>query len=316
MALSSTDISTPGRVLGQDALGKDARAPARSPTFLRGFVAKWLREPLVHFLAIGLVLFAAGEWFRQANDPYHIVVSPERVEKIASDYRLQFGELPSRALLSSLVDQYVNDEIYYRQGVALKLERNDEIVRRRIVQKMEFLQQNLYAPAEPTGAQLQAFYKSHASRYVTPDRLAFTHIYFSPDKGGDDAAHKRALAVLATLNDSVIRAPERGDPYSDLYDYASFGPDQAARMFGQTELSTKLFLAPLRHWSGPYRSGYGWHLVYVQSRDAAHLPPLASIRDKVRLDYLDEQQVHNNVAAFAALKRQFTIDRAYSLGTP
>jgi parvulin-like peptidyl-prolyl isomerase len=311
MALSGTDLSTAVRVAD-----RDMRASAGSHAYLRGFVFKWLREPLVHFIAIGLILFAAGEWNRQATDPYHIVVSPERVAKIASDYRLQFGELPSRALLANLIDQYVNDEIYYRQGVALKLDRNDEIVRRRIVQKMQFLQQNLYPPTEPTDAQLQAYYKAHAAKYVTPDRLAFTHIYFSPDRGGDDAARKRALAVLASLNDSVIRAPERGDPYSDLYDYASFGPDQAARMFGQTELSTKLFSAPLRHWSGPYRSGYGWHLVYVQSRDAAHLPPLASIRDKVRLDYLDDQQGRNNVAAFAALKRQFTIDRAYSLGTP
>jgi hypothetical protein len=263
----------------------------------------------VHFLVAGLLLFiAVGAW-RQATSPYRIHITPGRVRQLALDYRLQFGQEPSPAALARLVDTFVDEEVLYRQGILLGLERDDEIVRRRVVQKMQFLEQDRGAPAEPSQAQLQAYYDAHRLRYATPERVSFSNVYFSPDKGGDGAARRRAVDALARLGDRVARAPERGDPFPDLYDYSDFGPDAARRLFGDTAAARALFLVPVGHWAGPFRSAYGWHLFRVGGRKAAAVPPLSVVRDQVRADEIAADQAAANGRSFQALKGRFTIIR-------
>jgi hypothetical protein len=268
-----------------------------------------LSEPLFHFFIIGLILFVAGAQYKRATSEYRIEVTPERVDHLALAYRLQFGATPSPSALEAMIDRWVDEEVLYREGLALKLDRDDEIVRRRIVQKMQFLQQDLQAPAEPTDAQLQAYYDAHQSRYATPAQVTFSHIFFSPDRGGDEAARQRAVAALTGLNDATQRAPDRGDSFPDLYDYSDFGPTQAMRLFGPTPLAQMLFLAPVGQWAGPYRSGYGWHLVYVQSRRPPATPPLSAVRDQVRADEMADDQAAANRRAFAATRARFTVVR-------
>ncbi len=285
---------------------KTAVSRAMQTGRVRAGVRRVLREPLLHFFLLGLLLFLAGEWHRQATDPYRIVMGPDRIAKIASDYRMQYGVPPTVVQLKTLVDRYADDEVLFREGEALKLGDGDEIVRRRVVQKMQFLVENLRAPAEPGNAQLLAFFNANKARYVTPDRRAFTHIYFSPDKGGEAAARARALAVLATLKSSTTRAPQRGDAFPDLYDYSGFSIDEATRLFGHAEFADALFRAPVGKWSGPYRSGYGYHLLLVQSDSPPSLPAFASIRDRLRSDYLDDVQKRQDDANFANLRSKYT----------
>ena len=236
-------------------------------------------------------------------------MTPERVNKLADGYRQQFGAPPTPQGLKALVDRYVDEEILFRQGQAMRLDRDDEIIRRRVVQKMQFLQQDLASPQEPSEASLEAYYRDHLAHYAQPGRIAFSHIYFSPERGGDEAARRRAAATLTTLSDAVSRAPDRGDAFADLYDYAAFGPTQARRLFGDGELSMRLFQAPVGHWSGPYRSAYGWHLVRVQSAAAAKVPALSEVRDQVRADVIADAQAEANRKSFAALKARFTVVR-------
>src|SRR5262249_45356139 len=141
--------------------GEDGRpltdGPARLPSAprrLRSLGARLLREPLVHFFAAGLVLFAASEHHRGQTDLRRIVVTPQRARLLAEGYHAEFGTEPSARALDQLVDHYVDEEVLYREGVARKLDRDDEIVRRRIVQKMQFLQQDLGAPAAPAEAEV------------------------------------------------------------------------------------------------------------------------------------------------------------------
>ena len=268
-----------------------------------------LREPLFHFLVIGLTLFAAVAAYRRAADAYRIEITPGQVRQLATNYRLQFGEAPSPAARARLIDKYVDEEVLYRQGLALKLDHDDEIVRRRIVQKMQFLQQDLQAPAESSPAQLQGFFQVNRARYATPPRVAFSHIYFSPDRAGADDARRRAEAALAGLGDQTTRAPKRGDNFPDLYDYADLGPDQVRRLFGDTPLARVLFTAPVGRWVGPYRSAYGWHLIRIQSRRPAMIPALSEIADQVRADKIAADQTLANRRAFEALKARFTIVR-------
>jgi peptidyl-prolyl cis-trans isomerase C len=298
--------------IGIETAGAASAGPLKTAAArrrLRTWGGLILREPLFHFFLVGLVLFVAAERHRTATDVYRIVVTPERVAKLTNAYRLQFGADPTPAGLEVLIDKDIDEEVLYREGVALKLDRDDAIVRRRVVQKMQFLEQDLAAPAEPTEAELQRYYPSHLARYATPEKVSFSHIYFSADRGGDQAARQRAEVALAGLDDGTTRAPDRGDSFPDLYDYSSFGPDQAVRLFGDGEFSHMLFKAPVGHWAGPFRSSYGWHLVRVQSKAASRTPPVSEIRDQVRDDAIAAAQVISNEKSFQALKARFTVVR-------
>jgi peptidyl-prolyl cis-trans isomerase C len=180
---------------------------------------------------------------------------------------------------------------------------------------MQFLIQDLNPPAEPTDAQLTAYYAAHASKYVTPPRATFTHVFFSAD-GGDQAARGRATALLHAMPAGTTRAADRGDPFPDLYDFAAYEPEQVERLFGRTPFAAAVFGAPVGRWVGPYRSGYGWHLLYVAARTPSALPPLSQIRDSVREDYLADAQDAANRAGFAKLARRFTVVRDDLGGAP
>jgi peptidyl-prolyl cis-trans isomerase C len=264
------------------------------------------KEPLVHFVVAGALLFVAGRIYESQTSTYRIVLTPRHIAQLGNDYALQFGTQPDPRTLDALVRRDVHDEILYRQGVALKLDQDDLIVRRRVVQKMQFLMQDLNPPAEPTTAQLQAYYDAHAGKYVTPPRATFSHIYFSADRPD---AEKRARAVLATLNDKNTRAPDRGDPFPDLYDFSAYEPEQVYRLFGHTPFADAVYAVPPGHWAGPFRSGYGWHLVYVDARQPQARPALSAIHDTVRSDYLQGAQDEANKEAFDKLAARFTIVR-------
>lgn len=291
------------RVLAPPALRPGASGPLG-----RG-LGRLVREPLVHFLLAGALLFAISEHHKAATDQHRIVVTPERIRQLTDGYRAEFGTDPGPKTLQRLVDHYVDEEVLYREGVARKLDQDDEIVRRRIVQKMQFLQQDLAAPAEPNEAELQAWFAAHRGAYVRPASVSFSHVYFSDVHGGSDAARARAAKVLASLADGTVRAPEKGDAFPDLYDYAGFGPEQAQRLFGQSEISRALFQAPAGRWAGPFRSGYGWHLVRIAQVEPARPLSFAEARERVRTDLLQSREAQANDRAFASLKARFRVVR-------
>lgn len=289
--------------------GREAATAHRWTGRLRRGARRVFSEPLTHFLIAGLALFVAGRIYETQTNVYRIVVTPRHVAQLANDYALQFGTQPSPQILEQLVDRDIHDEMLLRQGLALKLDQDDEIVRRRIVQKAQFLMQDLNPPAEPTDAQLQAYYDAHPAAYVTQPQATFSHIYFSADNGGDAAAKARAAAVLRTLGAGVTRAPDKGDVFPDLYDFSAFEPEQVERLFGHSPFADAVFSAPIGRWVGPVKSGYGWHLLYVDARQAPGRPPLATVRDQVRADYLQNAQDAANKQAFDKLARRFTVVR-------
>jgi len=121
-------------------------------------------------------------------------------------------------------------------------------------------------------------------------------------------AVERAGELLPVLNAAAVsRAPQRGDPFPDRYDFAAYDPGQVQRVFGDSELSHKVFVAPVGKWSGPYHSGYGWHLVYVDARRGRAVASFEAIRARVRTDYLQNEQDVANDAALAKLASSFTV---------
>lgn len=276
---------------------------------IRARLLRVVSEPLAQFAVLGIALFICGRLYEAQANIYRIHVTPAHVAQLSRKYALQFGHPPDRPTLDNLLRDDIHDEILFRQGRALKLDQDDEIVRRRVVQKEQFLLQNLRAPAEPTDAQLSAYYDAHPAQYVAPPRATFSHIYFATDRGGDTAALARSRAVLANLAPGATRGPDLGDPFPDLSDFSAFEPEQVARLFGRTPFLDAIYSAPAGRWAGPVRSAYGWHLIYVDARSPATQPVLSVIRDRVRADYLQAAQDRSNAAAFDKIARRFTVIR-------
>ena len=268
------------------------------------------REPFFHFLALGLLIFLARGLLDDTPEQYHITVGPADVRRLATGYEWQFGRPPTAGELSHLVDRQIEEEILYREGVAMGLDEGDEIVRRRVVQKLQFLQEDVALVPEPDDAALRAFHERHAERYAVPARVTLRHLYFSPDVGGANAARSRAAGAAEMLREAASHQhTDAGDSFPGQDRYVSIDAAGLSRAFGDSELSRAAFELPPKTWHGPLRSGYGWHVVYAETVDAPRQRPFTEIHDEVRADYLDEQRREVNAAALAAVKAKYVVVR-------
>ena len=297
---------------------------------LRRWFALAAREPLLHFMALGLLIGCGTNYWNEHRARYTIHIGAAERQHITNTYLLQFGQPPQPAQLDKLIDRYVRDEILLREGLALGLDRNDEIVRRRIIQKYEFLRSDLAVIERPAPGVLERWFEANRQRYVIPERVAFAQIYFSADRlptpesarsstagqvnrptqnySTTATAPSRALRVLAQLRRThASRAPDLGDPFPGPADVGALTHEDAVRLFGQSDVSQQLFEAPIGQWSGPFRSGYGWHLVYVTNRLPPRLPSLQEVHERVLTDYLAERREAINTQNFGELRDRYTI---------
>ena len=284
-------------------IGSQLRTLSASPT-LRRFLA----EPLLHFAVLALAIFLANSAWREAHDGRRIVVTAPDAEGLVRKYQTQFGVAPTPAQVKALVQAHIEEEALFREGLALGLDKGDEIVRRRVAQKAEFLQQDLSVPPEPSEAALKAYYDAHHAAYAAEDRMAFRHLFFSPDLDGEAAARQRAESALARLAGDP-EALVTGDPFPDISPSALSGVSEAVRVFGDSELPRKLGAAPVGRWVGPFRSGYGWHLVLVRSRQAGGVRPFTTVREQVRADALRDAQNRANARSMAKVLSRYVIVR-------
>jgi len=240
----------------------------------------------------------------------HITITQDQIRRIADNYGRQYGGLPSEPQLAALVDNFVKEEIFYHEALKLGLDKDDEIIRRRLVQKYEFLQQDLATPAEPTDAELQNYYHQHLDQYLIPKRVTFTHVYFSPDHRGEKGAREAAEELASNLNlRGLTRAVDQGDPFPGTYDFAALSREELARVFGAEGLTQEIFTVDPNHWSAPLRSGFGWHTVYVTAQQPARQAAFEEVREDARRDYIEAERNRRNAAALAKLRQHFKIIR-------
>lgn len=271
---------------------------------------RFLREPLVHFLLIGALLFALSSLTseRREQAAETITVSAQDIALLREQWRQQAGRLPTPPELQALIDQQIREEVLYREAKALGLDRDDLIIRRRLVQKMDFLVADLAALAEPSDEELQTFFAAHAAQYQEPEKLSFTHIYFNPDQRRDRMQHdaQRVLAALQRDTPAPQRAPHRGDRFMLSDDYTRRTQAEIARDFGQA-FAAQLFALPPGEWRGPIASGYGIHVVRIYERVEAVLPDFSTVRDKVKEDYLAKVRREANETAYQRLRARYYI---------
>lgn len=281
-------------------------------------VRRALREPLLQFFTIGAVLFAAVHAIanNKADMSRHIVIDTRAVDRLAKLYEMQSGTQPSATKLDALVEEYVREEVLYREAVRMGLDQNDEIVRRRLTQKLEFLERDLITVPDPSEAELKRYYAEHAEQFIQRATVTFSHLYFSPDLGGSEFAKRRAEAALAKLRPrSAAGAPRAGDRFPLQHDYADIEKLEVAQLFGQFPIVEALFSSPIGQWVGPVQSGYGWHLILISRRKEATLPPLEEVTERVKQAYLDEKRHEANEQKFEEMEMTYTITRAYRDGS-
>ena len=201
---------------------------------------------------------------------------------------------PTAQELKGLADDYIAEEIYYREAIAMGLDRDDTVIRRRLRQKMEFISEDLASAAKPTDAQLQQYLEQHADKFVQASRLTFQQVFFSSEKRGQ-AASRDAESLLAELQ--AGRGPanplDAGDPTLLPAAMESVSSQEISNTFG-SEFAVKVEDAPVGQWAGPFESGYGLHVVRVDQRDPGVTPSLAEIRPLVEREWASEQRTRTN----------------------
>jgi hypothetical protein len=252
-------------------------------------LAKVLREPLVHFLVIGAVIFAVYSFVQPADEAVplrgRIVVSEGRVAQLTEVFTRTWQRAPTQEELRGLVEGFVQEEVYYREALKLGLDRDDTVVRRRLQQKMEFLIEPAEAVLQASDEELDAFLVAHREDFRIAPRIAFRQVFFSPEKR-EPPAVQRAAATLDELSRAgpgdAVR--ELGDPTLLPGEMPLTSALVIARSFGE-DFAAQLGDLPEGAWHGPVASPFGLHVVLVTERIAGYDPPLAQVRAAVRAEW-------------------------------
>jgi peptidyl-prolyl cis-trans isomerase C len=272
---------------------------------------KILREPLLHFLLLGAVFFLVYFWLNPPAEDFagnQIHVGQNDIDRFVQIFQKQWNRKPTRQEIDGLVRAHLKEEILYREALALGLEKDDTIVRRRLAQKMEFLITDVIVPTDVEDSELMAFYQKHSERYTRAARMSFRHIYFNPDRRGErllDEANA-TLTTLQTTNADMDVPDEYGDRFMLQLQYNQKSTDEIAREFGREFADNLVGLTP-NTWQGPIKSGYGVHLVYIQQRDAASVYPFSEVRERVKNDYLFDLKQARNDEMLEKLKLRYEI---------
>jgi hypothetical protein len=272
---------------------------------------KWLREPLLHFLLIGLAIYllygAVAEPVPEESDK-SIVVSAGEVEWMRTNWQKRWNRSPTPEELDGLVQQYIRETVLYREALTMGLNQHDQVVRRRLAQKLEFLAKDLVALTPPTDAELLAYFEAHRDRYQEPALYTFTQVFIDPDKRGDTTLTdaEAIKAALIASDDAIEAAGALGDDFMLQSYYPEKDPLEIRKLFGSGFADSLLELSPGK-WHGPVLSGYGTHVVYVSSVSDPPPPVFSELRERVVEEWTAERSEELNEQFYANLRESYTI---------
>ncbi len=272
-------------------------------------IGRLIREPLLHFLLIGVALFMLyGALNRGRSDaPRDIVVSEARVEALAESFATVWMRPPTPEEIKGLIDDHIAEEIYYREAIAMGLDQDDTVIRRRLRQKIEFISEDAATATEPTDAELRTYLAAHPEKFLEPAELTFVQVYFSTEQRGDQArpSAERLLAELQAGRGPAILA-EAGDPTLLPGEMQSASAQVIVNAFG-SDFAEQVLAAPVGQWTGPLQSGFGLHLVRVDDRKAGATPAFEQIRPIVVREWQSGQRTEFNKAFLDGLRAKYDI---------
>ena len=268
-----------------------------------------LREPLLHFLAIGAAIFLYFHWSGGGSGPTssRIVLTSGQVQHLAAGFTKVWQRPPTEAEVKGLIDDWVREEIAVREAMVSGLDRDDTVIRRRLRLKLEFLLDDAGAATPPTEQELQAWLDAHAVNFRVEPEVALRQVFLSRERRGD-RAEADAMALLRTLRSGgpEPRLDDLGDP-TMLPRELVLGPrSDVVRAFGQAFADQVDGLA-LGAWSGPLESGYGLHLVQVRERVVGSVPPLALVRPAVERDFMSDRRRRQLATFYERLLEKYTV---------
>ena len=273
---------------------------------------RWLREPLLHFLLLGVALFAVYGYTQRGRggveSSKQIALSLDDVRQLAMYFESQWQRPPTPEEFDRLVENKVQEEVLYREALVMGLDKDDTIVKRRMAQKMQFLAEDVAAAREPTTPELKSWYEQHSEKFAQPSRFSFRHLYFSPDRRGA-RAHDAAVKALARLTgqpQEAKLAASLADPFMFQDYYRDRTPEYLGKEFGPQFAQAVERLSP-GSWQGPIESGFGWHLVYVDTVIPGRVPAFEEIEPDVRTAWLGEQKALAWEKAYKDMRAKYTV---------
>ena len=268
-----------------------------------------IREPLFHFLILGAVIFAVYSLVtrHKTDEPGQIVVTRGATENLMTGFTRTWQRPPTEEELQGLLRDYIREEAAYREALALGLDRDDMIVRRRLRQKLEFVSDELATRAEPTNAELQSFLQAHKEMFQSEPLFTLRQIYFDPRRH-DNNIHTEVTRVLDDLLHSGLQVPhaDLGDPFLLQPDFDDISLSDLKKTFGE-QFAAAVSGLPVGSWHGPIESGYGAHLIYVLKHTDSQLPALSQVREQVRRAYLEGKRRDATDKFYQELLKRYTI---------
>ena len=268
-----------------------------------------IREPFLHFLLLGALIFIAHRFFskRIDDEPQRIVITQGQITSMVIVFSRTWQRPPTQEELEGLIRDRVREEVYYREALSMGLDRDDTIIRRRLQQKLEFVTDDVTTPAEPTDADLAAYLKAHADGFHVDRKFTFSQVYLDPSKHGERLTQDaNQLLIQLQQKGRDVDFYSLGDAFLLEHRFESAPATEISKQFGD-KFVAKLADVPIGQWLGPVESGYGIHLVFVEQRIEGRLPELAEIRDAIRRELTNARRVESNEKFFQNLLKHYDV---------
>lgn len=251
------------------------------------------REPLVHFLLVGAGVYGLYGFAADGEPPTDertVMIRASEIRALSEQWTRRWGRAPTQGEMAGVIRDQVRTRILYREAVAMGLDDGDTVIERRLAQKVEMLARGLATPPEPAPEVLEAWFRKHIDRFERPSLYTITHIFFDPDRRGEATLEdaSRALAELEALPEVPIDVGGYGDRFMLQNYYPDRSERELRKLFGTGFVDHVLTLEPGR-WHGPILSGFGTHLVLVNSVIEAEAPSFSSVEEQVKEEWISEQ---------------------------
>jgi hypothetical protein len=267
-------------------------------------LSRLLREPLLHFFIVGAGLFAVYTAVARPGPlPADVIsIGPERLNQLHAAYETVWQRPPTETEMAGLTEDLVREEIYYREALALGLDRDDTVIRQRLRQKMEFLSAAGAEMQAPTDAELEDWFAVNQDAYRREPELALQQLFLGEDASADGVSRRLAALRVAPETDFAVMGMSTLLPA----ELELSRPQVVDGIFGQGFFGVLQALQP-GVWSGPVTSTYGLHLVRIIDSRPGRMPPLAEIREAVARDWAADRTATARKKVFARLRSQYTV---------
>lgn len=267
---------------------------------------EWAKEPLVHFLIGGLIIYALFAWRGEPidTDSRSIEIGREAKAQVALAFEQLMGRPPTDAELDRQVERYIREEVLYREALRIGLDENDAVVRRRMAQKMDLIAAAQAEAAQPSDDTLQSWFEAHPERFADQAKYSLDQVYFAEKSGAE--------ALMAQLNAQTSQGDftDKGQPISLPSSLEGMARKEVLDRFGEQFLAGISGLEISEKWQGPMASGFGWHIIRLRAREVGALPAFDDVRTRVENDWRSNTIEERRRRAYAILRDAYRIEIA------